>query len=119
MSYEAVLDSEFHSAAELRDILEPEIGEAAVLQLRPAVRLRGAVDPAILVALATSPALTALVTGVLRMIEKRLAQPAKIRIRWPDGFELEVDARVDTKRLHDLLAARDQLEPPRISVVPK
>ena len=120
MLHETVLHSEIHSPAEFHELLLRELRDSVSLQLKPSgIRFRGGVDPAILVAVATSPALVTLVTGILRIIETKVTQSSKIRICGYDGRTLEVDSSIDAKKLREILAIYDELGAPRIEIVRK
>ena len=98
--------------------MRPELDDSMSIEIRSQrARLRSPIDPTIVVAIVASPAIAALVTGILRLIEKKIAQPSRVVIRGRDGRSLEFDSTVDDKKLKQLVETLEQIEAPRIEIV--
>jgi hypothetical protein len=84
----------------------------------PSARTRFALETAVLVAVvgASSAAFTALITGLLKLLEKRREQ--KVVVRGKDGASVEFPAGLPPAEQQRLVELARSLDRPQIEIVP-
>lgn len=105
-------------AETLRLRLQRELeGEGIELMVRkvPSGSRSGA-DPTVLVAIVSgvSAAVSALISGLLRVLERRRVPSATIVVTGSDGTSVTVPAATDPERIEELLRLARELDSPRI-----
>ena len=108
-------------AEETLPLLEAELSRAdARLEVRADPdRLRGpAPDASILIAIISlgSAGISALITGLCRVLEKRQDRAAKIVLKGSDGATVEVPADISAHELERLVALAARLDRPAIRI---
>jgi hypothetical protein len=115
-----LLGSDKITAPELAAILQGHKEWADVpaeLKLRdPKRRMRDPASSSLLIAVLTSGATSALLAGILKIIEARKSPERKIVIKSSAGATIEVPADCSSERLQELAALVDRLEKPRIII---
>jgi hypothetical protein len=105
----------------MRRLLAAELSDEDVrLEIRRSPStVRGPIDSSMLVAIVglTSGAMSALITGLLRVLEKRQDMAAKIVIRAADGTCVEVPANTKTEQLESFIALATRLNQPTIQIL--
>ncbi len=117
---EVQLICDWCSRESLRAALADELRSDATVRLE----LRGSsrvfrsttVDPAVLVAIVAgaSSAMSALIGGLFRILERKRSPGAKIILRGADGTTVEAPASANPQQLKELIALASQLEKPLI-----
>lgn len=116
-----LLSSNAFDSRELANLLirEMTLPEGGSLELQDGPASQRSPDSTVLVAIVagTSAAVSALFTGLLRLIETRFNRTAKIVIRGTDGTTVEVPAGTTTEELEKLVSIAKRLSGPEVRLI--
>lgn len=119
--FELILSSNAFSSRELSELLTEEVvlPVGGQFELRPGATSLRSPDQTVLVAVVagTSAAVSALFTGLLRLVEVRFNRSAKIVLRGTDGTTVEVPVGTSQDELDKFIGIAKRLSAPEVRLV--